>query len=108
MRKMLEAADLPAPPSLANPEPVKEEKTPPWWMADEALWNPFEVAASVAAIMFWFAFLMGRRNYGFAAELFLPVLWVGVAVVIWQGIARYRAGLPGVFSVMVRRIGGGH
>lgn len=106
MRKMLEASDLPAPPSLANTEPVEEEAAPPWWLTDEALWNPFEVVASVAGIVFWFALLMGRRNYGFAADLFMPVLWVGGAVVVWQGIARYRAGLPGVFRVMVRRVGG--
>ena len=107
MRNMLEASDLPAPAAPANQRPEKQEATPPWWMADEALWSPFEVVASVSGIVFWFALLLGRRNYGFALELFMPVLWVGAAVVIWQGIARRRAGLPGVFRVMWRRLGFG-
>ena len=104
MRKMLEAADLPAPPAPANQLPEEEEREPPWWMADEALLNPFEAVAMVAGIMFWFAFLLGRRNYGFVAEHFAPMIWISGAMVIGQAIARYRAGLPGVFRVMVRRV----
>ena len=107
MRKMLEATDLPAPPSAASPEPEQEEikPPPPWWLADEALFNPFEVVASVAGIMFWFAFLLGRKKYGFVAEHFMPVLWVGGAMILWQGIARHRAGFSGVFKVMWTRMG---
>ncbi|MDU8929602.1 hypothetical protein RXV86_19605 [Alisedimentitalea sp. MJ-SS2] len=105
MRNMLVASDLAAPPLPANQSSGEEEINPPWWLADEVLWNPIEVVVSVAGLVFWFALLLGRRNYMFAIELFAPVLLVCGAIVVWQAIALRRAGLPGVFRVMWMRLG---
>lgn len=58
---------------------------------DNTLWNPFEVIAEVVLIIFAFGFLLGRSHYLFVAELFFPVIVIGVAIVIWQIVQRWRA-----------------
>ena len=59
---------------------------------DNALWNPFEVIAEIILIIFAFGFLLGRSHYLFVVELFFPVIVIGVAIVIWQIVRRWRVG----------------
>jgi hypothetical protein len=69
-----------------------------WRIREDALWNPFEVAAFVFMIIFAFGFLLGGSQYLFVAELFFPVIVIGVAVVVFQTGLRWRIGDFGLFS----------
>lgn len=71
---------------------------------DEALWNPFEVLAFVAAIILVFGFVLGDGNYAFASELFAPVAVTAVVVVIAQNALRWKSGQIGVLRVLRNRI----
>jgi hypothetical protein len=75
-----------------------------WRVSDDALWNPFEVVSFMGLIVFGFGWFMGRDKFVFVAELFLPVLVVGIAVVIAQAVLRRKAGEAGVLKVLRERI----
>ena len=75
-----------------------------WKVRDDALWNPFEVAAFIGMIIFGFGFLLGRDHFFFAMELFFPVIVIGIAVLILQAGLRRKAGERGVLSLMRDRI----
>lgn len=76
-----------------------------WRVRDDALWNPFEVIAFLVNIIFVFGFVLGRSHYLFVAELFFPVILLSVCVLVYQAIARRRAGESGVLKMMRDRIG---
>ena len=106
MRRMLEAADLPVPQST-EPEldQAKKARDKPWWISDDALWNPFEVLHFALWIVLGFGYLLGRKNYAFAFELFALAIVFASIVVIVQALARRSIGAPNVFRVLRDRIG---
>ena len=63
---------------------------------DEMLWSPLEVVAFPVLIVLVFGFVLGGGNYGYVAEMFLPVIVIGVAVMVFQTLQRWRAGNLGL------------
>lgn len=75
-----------------------------WKVSDAALWNPFEVAALLAGIVFVFGFVLGQGKYAFVAELFSPVIFLAVSIVFYQSIARYIAGEASSLAMLKDRM----
>lgn len=75
-----------------------------WRVRDDALWNPFEVAGFLGAIIFAFGFLMGRDHFFFAFELFIPVIVVAAVVVVGQAVLRRKAGEVGALTLLRQRL----
>lgn len=59
---------------------------------DTVLWSPVEAVVFVVLIILVFGFVLGRSHYAFVAELFFPVIVIGLSVAIVQTAIRWRAG----------------